>query len=127
MVIPIWWLASARQRTLWQGVETRIARLGAPAITMFRFDRRDYRLGYGAGYYDRTLASLVPRPLTIGVTYSTALIPTIHPLAHDIPIDRVMCGVMTPSSQPSTARRQRPRQCRECVFRAIVTGDFAKA
>jgi 5,10-methenyltetrahydrofolate synthetase len=55
-------------------------------------DRACYRLGYGGGFYDRTLASLSPRPRTIGVAHPVAEIPTIHPLAHDIPMHVVVTG-----------------------------------
>lgn len=32
-------------------------------------DARGYRLGYGGGYFDRTLAALSPRPRTIGIAF----------------------------------------------------------
>lgn len=57
------------------------------------FDRACYRLGYGAGFYDRTLASLEKRPLVFGVGYAQAAIPTIHPLPHDIPMDAIVTPV----------------------------------
>jgi len=51
------------------------------------FDAMGYRLGYGGGYYDRTLAALTPRPLTIGVAFEMARIDTIWPQPHDIAMD----------------------------------------
>jgi 5-formyltetrahydrofolate cyclo-ligase len=56
-------------------------------LPMNGWDERGYRLGYGAGYFDRTLAALPRRPLVIGVSYEMARMPTIHPQAWDIPVD----------------------------------------
>ena len=50
-------------------------------------DARCYRLGYGGGYYDRTLAALTPRPVTLGVAFDCARIKSIAPQAHDIALD----------------------------------------
>ena len=54
------------------------------------YDRDAYRLGYGGGYFDRTLAAIPRRPLIIGVGYSQAAIPTIYPQPHDIPMDKIV-------------------------------------
>jgi 5-formyltetrahydrofolate cyclo-ligase len=53
-------------------------------------DSQNYRLGYGGGFFDRTLASLPKKPLVIGVGYEMQRIPTIHPQPHDIPMDRIV-------------------------------------
>jgi 5-formyltetrahydrofolate cyclo-ligase len=54
------------------------------------FDPMRYRLGYGGAFYDRTLAAL-PGPRTvIGIGFDCQAIETIHPLAHDIPMDRIV-------------------------------------
>lgn len=53
-------------------------------------DPENYRLGYGGGFYDRTLAALPEKPLTIGVGYNSARLPTIYPQWHDIPMDRIV-------------------------------------
>lgn len=51
------------------------------------FDSLGYRIGYGGGFYDRTLAASAPRPLTIGVAFEISRVPTIYPQEFDIPMD----------------------------------------
>jgi len=53
-------------------------------------DRLRYRLGYGGGYYDRTLAAMSPRPITVGVGFDCARIETIDPKPHDLRLDVAM-------------------------------------
>ncbi|MGH7046325.1 MAG: 5-formyltetrahydrofolate cyclo-ligase [Stellaceae bacterium] len=53
-------------------------------------DAACYRLGYGGGYFDRTLAALAPRPLAIGVGFERSRLETIHPQPHDIPMDLIV-------------------------------------
>ncbi len=54
------------------------------------FDPLRYRLGYGGAFYDRTLAAL-PGPRTvIGIGFDFQALETIHPLPHDIPMDRIV-------------------------------------
>ncbi len=59
-------------------------------LPMNGWDAQGYRLGYGAGFFDRTLASLATRPRVIGVTFEIARLETIHPQAWDIPADFVV-------------------------------------
>lgn len=48
------------------------------------------RLGYGGGFYDRTLAALDPRPYTVGVGYGHGYIPWLQPEPHDVPLDAML-------------------------------------
>ena len=48
------------------------------------------RLGYGGGFYDRTLAALTPRPFTIGVGYSHGWVPWLEGEPHDVPLDAIL-------------------------------------
>ena len=54
------------------------------------FDRQGYRLGYGGGYFDRTLAALAPRPLALGIGFELARVESILPDRYDIPMDYVV-------------------------------------
>ena len=54
------------------------------------FDRDCYRLGYGGGYFDRTLAALAPRPWAIGVGFELSQLETIYPQDFDIPMDLIV-------------------------------------
>jgi 5,10-methenyltetrahydrofolate synthetase len=59
-------------------------------IPLNAFDAQGYRLGYGSGYFDRTLAKLDPAPLTIGIGFELARVASIHPASHDIPLDVIV-------------------------------------
>jgi 5-formyltetrahydrofolate cyclo-ligase len=53
-------------------------------------DRACYRLGYGGGFFDRTLAMMKNSPLKLGVGYRQQALVTIHPQPNDIPLDMVI-------------------------------------
>ena len=85
------------------GVAMNVDRYGIPipaegeAVTpdivllpLVAFDRQGFRLGYGGGYFDRTLAALVPRPLSIGVGFELARVEDIRPQQHDIRLDAIV-------------------------------------
>jgi len=59
----------------------------AVLLPMNGWDSMGYRLGYGAGFFDRTLASLAQKPVVIGVSYEQARLDTIYPQPWDIPVD----------------------------------------
>ena len=54
------------------------------------FDGAGYRLGYGGGFYDRTLQAMAVKPLGIGVGYELSRLPSIRPQWHDVPMDRIL-------------------------------------
>ena len=49
-----------------------------------------YRLGYGGGFYDRTLAALRPKPYTVGLGYTNGFLPDLEPEPHDVPLDAIL-------------------------------------
>jgi 5-formyltetrahydrofolate cyclo-ligase len=114
-------------RAWWPGAPMAPGPLGIPApmgtdlvepyaafVPLVGFDDAGYRLGYGGGYFDRTLAASVRRPVAIGVGTEAARLPTIRPQAHDVPMDfivteagvhAVVDGVLAPADAAAAAAR----------------------
>lgn len=67
------------------------------------FDYAGYRIGYGAGYYDRFLASILaesanwdrPRPTFVGITFDECLAESVLPDTHDIPVGYIVTPTTT--------------------------------
>ena len=54
------------------------------------FDDAGYRLGYGGGFFDRTLALMNPRPLVLGLCFEHARVADLNPESHDQAVDVVV-------------------------------------
>lgn len=54
------------------------------------WDNQNFRLGYGGGYFDRTLAAFEGDRFVIGVGLSQAKLDTIFPQPHDQPMDMII-------------------------------------
>lgn len=59
-------------------------------VPLVGFDGARYRLGYGGGYYDRTIAAARAKPLCVGLGYQAARLESIFPQPHDIPMDMIV-------------------------------------
>lgn len=53
-----------------------------------------YRLGFGGGYFDRTLAALSPRPYAIGIGLEAGRLTGFVPQPHDIPMSAIVTESM---------------------------------
>lgn len=80
---------------------TQTCRPDVILLPLVAFDAAGYRLGYGGGYFDRTLAALVPEPLTIGVGLECAAVASIEPGPHDIPLSAVVTEAGIRNFSPS--------------------------
>jgi len=94
LVFRAWAPGDALQRGHWN---IPVPPDDAPVLTprimlapLVGWDAEGYRLGYGGGYFDRTLAALSPRPLAIGVGLEAARLATIFPQPHDIRLDAIV-------------------------------------
>ena len=59
-------------------------------IPLNAFDAQGFRIGYGGGFFDRTLSSLQPRPLAIGVGFEISRVDSTRPQPHDQRMDWIV-------------------------------------
>ena len=69
---------------------TRVLLPDALLIPPVGFGPRGYRLGYGGGYFDRTLAAMAPQPIKIAVAFEVSRMNTIYPQPYDVPMDFIV-------------------------------------
>lgn len=59
-------------------------------MPLLGFDKRGTRLGYGGGYYDRTLARMSKKPKLIGLAFAAQELDVIPREEHDVPLDAIV-------------------------------------
>jgi 5-formyltetrahydrofolate cyclo-ligase len=112
LVFREWWPGIRMTPGLWDIPVPAEGKAVLPDILLaplVGFDERGYRLGYGGGYYDRTLATLPERPLAIGVGFELSRLETIYPQPHDIPMDLIVTERRTIRIADAAAQRMRGR------------------
>ncbi|HEY0105663.1 MAG TPA: 5-formyltetrahydrofolate cyclo-ligase [Rhizomicrobium sp.] len=94
LVFRAWTISDAMHAAAVHGIAEPLA--SAPVVVpalilvpLLAFDSGGHRLGYGGGYYDRTLATL-PRARAIGVAYAGQEVPALPREDHDHPLDAVI-------------------------------------
>ncbi len=71
-------------------------------VPLLAFDRRGHRLGYGAGYYDRTLAEL-PGAVTVGCAFAAQELDEVPAGPYDVPLHAIATehGVLRCKASPT--------------------------
>lgn len=88
-----WWLGAPMRKGVYDLPVPDDTPVVVPTVLLIPpigFDEQGYRLGYGGGYFDRTLANMAVQPLKIGVAFELSRMATIHPQPHDIPMDFIV-------------------------------------
>ncbi len=70
------------------------------------------RLGYGGGFFDRTLAAIEPKPLTFAHAFELSRVPTTTPQPHDILMDFVITEAGVERAVPGGLERITAGECR---------------
>ena len=110
LIFRIWRRGEKLERGVWDIPVPAAGQEVCPDVVIapiVGYDRLAYRLGYGGGFFDRTLAATPKRPLVIGVGYSDAAMPTIYPGQHDIPMDKIVTerGIFVPVAESAESAR----------------------
>ena len=98
-----WWPGMPMARGIWNIAIPATRDPVAPdalIVPLVGFDPALYRLGYGGGYYDRTLQRMAPKPYCVGIGYQVGKLSSIYPQAHDIPMDLIVTDKRVYSKVP---------------------------
>lgn len=125
-----WWPGAPMARGVYgipvpQGTGTVLP--DAVIVPMNGFDGEGYRLGYGGGYFDRTLAALDPRPLAIGVAFEMARLPSIYPQPHDVPMDFVVTEAAIHAREGGVLVEIDAARCRERARELMIGRGLPRA
>jgi 5,10-methenyltetrahydrofolate synthetase len=101
-------------------------------VPMNGFDGCGYRLGYGGGFFDRTLAAVGSRVIAVGVSYEALRLDTIFPQPHDIAMDFVVTelGVYGAGGRPLELLAPADARCRTarlCAARGLPRESYSRA
>lgn len=93
LIFRPWYPGAAMTTGVWDIPIPATDKTAVPTVLLLPlvgFDDKGYRLGYGGGFYDRTLAAMTHAPLTIGIGLAASRVPSVHPQAHDVPLAAIL-------------------------------------
>jgi 5-formyltetrahydrofolate cyclo-ligase len=70
--------------------EVTLAEVDFAVVPALAVDRARYRLGYGAGYFDKLLAGRGPRPRCVTALPAAFVVESLPHESHDVPVDLVL-------------------------------------
>lgn len=93
LVFREWWPGAPLEKGVYNipyPVNTQELFPDAALVPANGVDNDGYRLGYGGGFFDRTLGAAEVKPISVALCYENSWIATIYPQPHDIPFDFVV-------------------------------------
>jgi 5-formyltetrahydrofolate cyclo-ligase len=83
--------------------EVALASVDCVLVPGVAFDAEGARLGYGGGYYDRTLEKLSRKPRLVGIAYAAQELDAIPREPHDVPLDVIVTEQGARTFEPAAA------------------------
>jgi len=83
-------------------------------------DALGYRLGYGGGYFDRTLAALARKPVCIATAFDLSRIDSLEPQTHDVRMDFVVSETGMTQCLPDGIQALNAGQMRSAVHNLLT-------
>jgi 5-formyltetrahydrofolate cyclo-ligase len=71
-------------------VDTEIVTPTLLLVPCVGFTAKGFRLGYGGGFYDRTLAAAAPKPFAVGLAFAHGFVSHWVPEPHDVALDAIL-------------------------------------
>ena len=118
-----WWPGVAMDKGVYNIPVPRGTEVLVPDVLLVPpvgIDAQGYRLGYGGGYFDRTLAVLERKPVCIATAFELSRIVSLHPQAHDVRMDFVVTETGIAQCLPEGMRAIDAAQCRLAVRQLLA-------
>jgi 5,10-methenyltetrahydrofolate synthetase len=118
-----WWPGVAMDKGVYDIPVPRDTEVLLPDVLLVPpvgIDAQGYRLGYGGGYFDRTLAAMARKPVCMATAFDLSRIDTLDPQAHDVRMDFVVSETGILQCLPDGIRAVNAAQCRLAVQRLLA-------
>ena len=118
-----WWPGAPMDKGVYDIPVPRTTEVLVPDVLLVPpvgIDAQGYRLGYGGGYFDRTLAVLERKPVCIATAFELSRIVSLHPQAHDVRMDFVVIETGIAQCLPEGMRAIDAAQCRLAVQQLLA-------
>ena len=118
-----WWPGAPMDKGVYDIPVPRATEVLVPDVLLVPpvgIDAQGYRLGYGGGYFDRTLAALARKPVCIATAFDLSRIPSLAPQAHDVRMDFVVSETGITQCLPEGLHAIDAAQCRLAVQQLLA-------
>jgi 5,10-methenyltetrahydrofolate synthetase len=118
-----WWPGAPMDKGVYDIPVPRATEVLVPDVLLVPpvgIDAQGFRLGYGGGYFDRTLAVLERKPVCIATAFELSRIVSLHPQAHDVRMDFVVTETGIVQCLPEGMRAIDATRCRLAVQQLLA-------